>query len=347
MKQNKKIAVICNHNYNDFQELFDEKSKIDSKLLKNKLFFITNFYTDSYSTYFKIPSSFSKKPFFDKFFLLDFILAQYLTVLLYFKGVRYIHFTTSHSTNLFHVFLAKLLRINLIFTVHRFDLDSYDLLRKILLKIYNKLVVIVAYKVVILSETNLIPPSKKVLIPLSGFNLNINKPKNIGKYFLFFGRIDDYKGLDDLYITAKSLNDIHFVVAGNGKSKYINKLETLENVKVINRFIEQNELDLLFNDAIACILPYKNASQSGVQILSYSYATPVIVNDVGNLKSFIVDGITGFLVKNNETITEKIKLFDDINLYDMSNNCINYFNTNFSNNVLKKQYKRFYENLIK
>lgn len=346
MTNSKKIAVVCNHNYIDFQELFNEKSKIDSKILKDNIYFLTNYFVERKKDYFRIPSSFCKKPFFDRFFIIDFILAQFLLVYLFFKGVKYVHFTTSHSSNLFYIFLAKVFRIKLIFSIHRFDLESYDKLRRFFLKIYNNFVIFFSYKIIILSDTKLVPESKKKLIPLSGFNLIISHSKQKGKYFLFFGRIDDYKGLDILYYTAKKLSSVNFVVAGNGKSNYIEKLKSLNNVNVINRFINENEVKELFLNAKACILPYKNATQSGVQILSYSYATPVIVNDVGNLKEFVKDGKTGLLVRKNEKLNNKILEFEKMNLKSISSNCIDYFKENFSNLVLRKQYKNFYESLI-
>ena len=342
-----KIAVVCNHNYIDFQELFNEKSKIKSKILNNNIFFLTNYFIKNKQDYFKIPSSFCKKPFFDKFFFIDLILAQFLLIYLFFKDVKYIHFTTSHSSNLFYIFLAKIFNIKLIFSIHRFDLESYDKLRRFFLKIYNKFVIFFSYKIIILSDTSLVPASKKELITLSGFNLNLFDSKKIGKYFLFFGRIDDYKGLDILYYTAKELSSLNFVVAGNGKSDFIDKLKSLNNVKILNRFIEENEVKDLFFNAKACILPYKNATQSGVQILSYSYATPVIVNDVGNLKEFVKDRETGLLVRKNEKLKDKILEFENMNLYPISSNCIDYFKENFSNFVLRRQYKNFYESLIK
>ena len=347
LTNSKKIAVICNHNYIDFQELFHEKSKIDSKILKNNIYFLTNYFVGSKQDYFKIPSSFCKKPFFDRFFFIDFILAQFLMIYLFFKGVKFIHFTTSHSSNLFYVFLAKVFRIKLIFSIHRFDLESYDNLRRFFLVIYNNFVIFFSHKIIVLSDTKLVPESKKKLIPLSGFNLNIFDSKKKGSYYLFFGRIDDYKGLDILYYTAKKLDSVNFVVAGNGKSNYIGKLKSLNNVNVINRFINENEVKELFLKAKACVLPYKNATQSGVQILSYSYATPVIVNDVGNLKEFVLDGETGLLVRKDEKLKNKILEFEKLNLKSISSNCIKYFNENFSNFILRNQYKNFYESLIK
>ena len=69
--------------------------------------------------------------------------------------------------------------------------------------------------------------------------------------------------------------------------------------------------------------------------------------DEVTLKEFVLDGETGLLVRKDEKLKNKILEFEKLNLKSISSNCIKYFNENFSNFILRNQYKNFYESLIK
>jgi len=343
-----KLAVICNHNYPDLQEFFVAKSKLKDSPLSSKLMFFTNYYAKRGGLVSKIPSAFSKKPFFDKFLLLDIFYSPFLAFYLLLSGVRVLHFTTSHFSNVPLAILFWLTGNKCIFTIHRFDLDSYDSTRRKLLSLYEKLLFRISYKIVILSDHHKVPNTKKVVIPMAGYKQYVNSPKSVAQYFMFFGRIDDYKGLEDIYHLACDLPNSRFVVAGNGQHEYIKKLEQLENVDLKNRFIDDAELEGLFAGAKLVLLPYKSISQSAVQILSYSYATPVVCYDVGNLKEFIEDGKTGYLVSegNYEGMKSIVEHFNDQKLAGLSANAVKYFNLKFSDKVLYEQYESFYKSIV-
>lgn len=343
-----KLAVICNHNYPDLQEFFVAKSKLKNSPLCSKLMFLTNYYAKRGGLVSKVPSAFSKKPFFDKFLLLDMLYAPFLALYLLLSGVRVLHFTTSHFSNVPLAILFWLTGNKCIFTIHRFDLESYDPTRRRLLSLYEKLLFWISYKIVILSDHHRVPALKKVVIPMAGYKQYVNRSKSVAQYFMFFGRIDDYKGLEDIYQLACDLPNSRFVVAGNGQHEYIKKLEQLENVDLKNRFIDDAELEGLFSGAKLVLLPYKSISQSAVQILSYSYATPVVCYDVGNLKEFIEDGKTGYLVSegNYEGMKNIVENFDDQELPVLSSNAVEYFNLKFSDQVLYEQYEAFYKSIV-
>jgi glycosyltransferase involved in cell wall biosynthesis len=55
-------------------------------------------------------------------------------------------------------------------------------------------------------------------------------------------------------------------------------------------------------------LPYKKGTQSGVQAISDSFCTPVLVSKNGGLHENITDGINGFIIDRLESrqLAEKI-----------------------------------------
>ncbi|MCS7228018.1 MAG: glycosyltransferase family 4 protein, partial [Endomicrobia bacterium] len=111
--------------------------------------------------------------------------------------------------------------------------------------------------------------------------------------------------------------------------------------KVIDKYIPDEEVKNIFLDASIVVLPYRDATQSGVVGIAYAFARPVVATNVGGISELVVDGETGFLSKSNtnEEIAELIvKLFKDRNLY--KNMCLNayyFYRTKFSWDSIAKK----------
>jgi glycosyltransferase involved in cell wall biosynthesis len=123
-----------------------------------------------------------------------------------------------------------------------------------------------------------------------------------GGTVLFFGRIWPYKGLDCLiraepWITQK-IPDVRIVIAGQGEEfeRYRRLMVHPERFVVLNRHIADVEVATLFQQASVVVLPYTEASQSGVIPVAYTYGKPVVGTTVGGLPEMIEDGVTGILV---------------------------------------------------
>jgi glycosyltransferase involved in cell wall biosynthesis len=126
-------------------------------------------------------------------------------------------------------------------------------------------------------------------------------PYSNGDYALFFGRMTRYKGLDDFFVIAQKCSRIHFVIAGKFDDiSLADKLRSLENVKVINRYISDEELHQFLIGSFCAIAPYKTATQSGVAVQAFQCSRPVVAFDVGGLHEQIVDGINGFLIRSGD-----------------------------------------------
>ena len=103
---------------------------------------------------------------------------------------------------------------------------------------------------------------------------------NLENYFLFVGRIRDYKGILDLIEAfERRKRDSNLVIAGEGNFRKRNR----ENIIVINRWLSDSEIEYLINAARVVVFPYRDASQSGIIPLCISLGAPMIVSDAGAL----------------------------------------------------------------
>ncbi len=344
-----KIAIVCNSTNPDLVDYFKCKISIlgiEVLILKNKAISLE----DKRS----FTSSVMSRAFIDKLLPIDFILSFYILVIILKNDIQVIHFTTAHISNIFLSTLLKPFKIKQIFTIH--DLDPHPGKKSIFIKKYNEYVINFLADEIISFSRKEIAKQKQLhkfkYLPLSGFDLHINKPKIGNKNILFFGRMESYKGFNNLFdiISLANAQNIGytFTIAGKGNIPNIDELSKLENVTIINRFIGENELNELFHKASFVLLPYDSATQSGVSILSYSYATPVIVYDVGALNEYVVEGTTGYVVpyRDNHEIINIVRHATDESIADLSQNVIKTFQEIYSKNSCKKLYTEYYLNLL-
>lgn len=119
------------------------------------------------------------------------------------------------------------------------------------------------------------------------------------KFLLFFGRVSPYKGVEDLLEAVRLSGDRfeHKVVIA-GKHLYPVPIPSglRDRVVVINEFIGDDTLRYLLRHCELVVLPYRDATQSGVLLTAYSFAKPVIVTNVGGLPEMVHEGQTGWIV---------------------------------------------------
>ena len=119
---------------------------------------------------------------------------------------------------------------------------------------------------------------------------------------LFFGRIWPYKGLEYLiraepYI-SEELPDVKIVIAGEGESfhRYEALIAHPDRFEVHNEFVPRGEAADIFRRASVVVLPYIEASQSGVLAMAYTFGKPVVATDVGSIPEVVEHGQTGLIV---------------------------------------------------
>ncbi len=143
------------------------------------------------------------------------------------------------------------------------------------------------------------------------------------KLILFFGLIRDYKGLDTLLNAMPILknNGIKLIVAGefySNKEKYLKLIEELQisdSVYLHDEFIPSSEVKYYFSACDAVILPYRDATQSGIVQVAINFKKPMIATNVGGLGEVVRNGETGYVVEkeNPARLAEAILNFYERN----------------------------------
>ena len=132
------------------------------------------------------------------------------------------------------------------------------------------------------------------------------------KRVLFFGRMNPYKGVDNLLEIVKLCPQIQFDVVGRVDSlvqELVDQLKTYPNVLLNNGYVTDDEMAQAFINADWVILPYNSATQSGVVIDGYRYGRPCIAFNVGAISEQISEGVSGYLIEpgNNRAFANKLK----------------------------------------
>src|SRR5262245_34276384 len=141
-----------------------------------------------------------------------------------------------------------------------------------------------------------------------------------GEVAVFFGYIRHYKGLDTLlqaWPVVRARRPVTLVVAGEfyeDDAPY-RALATAAGgepaVRMLGRYLPDEEVEALFKAADVVVLPYRSATQSGVTHVAYALGVPVITTDVGGLSETVRPGETGMVVppEDPEALADAIVRF--------------------------------------
>lgn len=135
--------------------------------------------------------------------------------------------------------------------------------------------------------------------------------------YVFFGRIEKYKGVDVLIRAYEKLREqnhlITLTIAGKGKIGGIDlQSNDDKKIRIINDYIPDNQVGCYFDGPnVVVVLPYLDATQSGVIPIAMEYGTPIIASETGGLKEQMQDGKFGVFTKPGDfdDLAEKMKLF--------------------------------------
>lgn len=175
--------------------------------------------------------------------------------------------------------------------------------------------------------------------------MNLNKP-----YILFFGRIEEYKGISLLYKAFIECNDLfenyYLVIAGKGKLPF-NRLVNEKNVIIMNRYIKDSEIANMYRNAACVVYPYISATQSGVLSLAYYYQTPILVSDVPFFKDNIQHSKAGLIFKCGDIkdLKEKLILILNSDTIKLTESGKDYYNKYYNSIAIRKQIIQIYSEL--
>lgn len=202
-----------------------------------------------------------------------------------------------------------------------------------------------------------ISKNKIQIIPLGNLSSFINNPNNIKETnsILFFGRIEDYKGLEYLIMAEplikNEINDLKIIIAGEGDfNKYDDLIINKDSFKILNKFIPDEEVPFLFQMTKLVVLPYIECTQTGVVPIAYTFKKPVVVTNVGSIPEIVEDGKTGFIVPkmNHKELAKaiiKILIDDDLRI-KMGSNGYNKLEKELSWNIVTEELIKIYSYLL-
>lgn len=118
---------------------------------------------------------------------------------------------------------------------------------------------------------------------------------------LIYGQLRRDKGILDLLAAARRTPELHVLIAGAdaGAAHHVRSAAVSGDLEGRLHFRDGHqspgETAAAFAAADVCVLAYPVASQSGVLLLSYAFATPVVVYPVGGLPEAVRDDETGWV----------------------------------------------------
>lgn len=209
------------------------------------------------------------------------------------------------------------------------------------------------------------PGLKTIVCPLSGVDVEQFKPDAAGdwrqrlniegrKVFLFYGALDERKGLDYLLeaFNAASVGNAVLIIAGAGslKDKLRKKAQTLnlEERVIFIDWLPNNELPKLL--AAADVFVYPSVPHRGwEEQFGYAMAEaesaglPVISTRSGSIDEIVVDGVTGFLVEpgNSRALAQAMEKIFSENIMEMGEKARNHIVINFDHKVVAGKITQF------
>ena len=120
-----------------------------------------------------------------------------------------------------------------------------------------------------------------------------------GEYLLYFGRLEDSKGVFTLVEAASTLKDVPLLIVGDGEARLelskIIEQRNLQHIKLLG-FKQKDELLSLIRNSICTIAPSEWYETFGLTLIeSFAYGRPVIASRIGGMTEIVTDKVDGYL----------------------------------------------------
>lgn len=171
-------------------------------------------------------------------------------------------------------------------------------------------------------------------------------------YILFFGRIEEYKGITLLYKAFTEMPELHnnylLVIAGSGTLPFARTIDE-RNVVMINRYIKDTEIRYMYEQATCVVYPYISATQSGVLSLAFYFRTPTLASDVPFFRDIIEAIGAGMLFKAGDLGDLKQKLLSLLSsdTSNLKNSEAEYYDKNYNSKAIREQLLTIYNSINK
>ncbi|HIF9133595.1 TPA: glycosyltransferase [Photobacterium damselae] len=233
-----------------------------------------------------------------------------------------IYFPYYHMWSLPIIYIAKLFKMDIYFTVHDSIMHKgdFNILESFLLnhsiKESNNLIFLTEHvknetkKILDLSKKNLYV-SKLGYVETEFDDLFVKKNDAKSDSFLFLGRVSKYKGVELLlesFINSELLINKKLTIAG--KSNYsidYNRYSKISNLTIIDEFLSDSDMINLINNHDVLVLPYLEATQSGILTFAIKSNIQIILTDVGGLSEQIPDSCANFCSPTVESLMNMIE----------------------------------------
>lgn len=126
-------------------------------------------------------------------------------------------------------------------------------------------------------------------------------PRDREVRLLFFGRFLPYKGISLLLKACRAVVEqgwnMELELSGRGDlTDCLEEIDTYPGkIRIENRWIEEDEIFEIFDRSDIVVVPYVEASQSGVIPISIGMGLPCVVTPVGGLIEQVADGRLGLI----------------------------------------------------
>lgn len=218
--------------------------------------------------------------------------------------------------------------IKKIYTLHDPNLHAgeesafIENIRKFEIKNSRKLIILNNFYKNLVSEKYHFPVGKISVIPHSGF-FSESQPvyhTDFRYKILFLGRIEKYKGiellLESFSAVLTKIPNLKLVIAGNGDMKpYEAKLKLIpeDNIEIHNKWLTDGQIEEFIKECDFVVLPYTDASQSGVIPLAFGNGRTVLATDVGALSEQVPEDFGYLAQANPDSVASKILEIYDLN----------------------------------
>ena len=220
-----------------------------------------------------------------------------------------------HFWDIPFILLFRILKRRVVFTIHDGILHDGEknfisqYLTNIRMKNASQFIFLTSYvKNLVEDECKLFKES--VIIPhpiLENKFTKIKQGEINSKNLLFLGRIDKYKGVELLMRSAVQAENYFDKLIIAGKSQYKVKYVRHSKIEVKDKYLTEEEIGILLSWADILILPYTEATQSGVITLGIFAELPMICTRVGGFSEQLAEDECFWITPNEKDLILSIQ----------------------------------------